>query len=469
MNNETALISQQENLPSAIVRPELNLEKWPGIFTPAQSRSKPKVRTLERKKTLENSNVVISKVEVNPSVKDGNLSTEDQKVWYGLLELWQRANRPEILVFSLRDLASVLGRSWSSETGEALKKSLSRLNSNTLTWINSYYDNTSKKTLEVLDSFHIITNLRLAQVSIQHKVNDEKCSCKFDSLLYQNLLSNYTKPTFLDIVLNFKSGVAQLLYKYLELIMHNKTNYERNSKELFFVDLGLDSEEYKYASNRKRILQTAVDEVNGKPIQNGILQVKLVKTKDGLDWKIVIIKSPQLSLFEAEEQAAAVQPATTPLPNEAKPKSPAVLGKELVFYFLQKFHISRKPLKSELMVSKEWIKEYKFNWEHCQIFINWCKEWAAETNYNVRTLSGLEQYLDQALEKIGQMEAAREQARAINTCKFCNQDGQVYCQEIKDGRQYSETCCHNLEKMQKYCNKYQVKMKLENNTSLEPK
>lgn len=467
MNNQTALLPQQENL--SVARPELNLEKWPGIFTPAQSRSKPRVRILERKKTSENGSVTIRKVTIDPSLQYGNLTTEDQKVWYGILELWERAGRPRELLFSLSQLAKVLSRAWNGETAESLKKSLKRLNRNSISWENSYYDNVSKKTLEVLNEFHILSDLKIVVISEGHKINNEQCLCKFGDILYQNLLNSYTKPTFLEIVLSFKSGVAQLLYKYLELIMHNKTSYERNSKELFFIDLGLDSEEYKYASNRKRILLVAVKEVNGKPIQNGILEVKLVETKDKSDWKIVVVKSPQLSLFETEERE---QPATTPLPNEAKPtpKTLTVLATELITYFLEKFHLPRKNvLKNELMIAKEWIKTYKLDSEKGQLLVNWSKQWAMDTNFAIQNFAGLGQYLDRALEKIGQIEAAREKARAIDACKFCNEDGLIRCEEIKDGRRYSETCCHNLEKMQKYCNKYQVKMKLENNSILEPK
>jgi len=458
-------IEKTENALTKIVRADLNLEKWPGIFIPAQSRTKPKLRVLERTKVLENGGVMLSTVTVDPSVQYGNLTTEDQKVWYGLLELWERAGRPKELVFSLSQLAKVLGRIWSSETGESLKRSLIRLSRNSLSWVNSYYDSETKKTLEQVDEFHILSELRIVILTEDHKINNEQCRCKFSELLYQNLVNNYTKPTFLDIVLKFKSGVAQLLYKYLELVMHNKTNYERNSKELF-IDLCLEGEEYKYISRRRRILETAITEVNNAPIPSGVLQVNLEQTKDQTDWKIVVKKLPHVTIDNEDEQAGT-ETQETALTNELKqtPNTPKTLEEQIVLFFLEKFRLPRKtPLKNELQLAKQWIKTYNLDLEKGQAFVNYAKTWAAETNFAVQNFAGLKQYLDRISEKLALIDVAREIAK----CKLCDSDGTIDCKE-PGSRTYFMKCSHSLETLQQYANKHKVKVKLSDETILEPK
>ncbi len=474
MTNQTALIQQKQDISLTIIRPELNLEKWPGIFTPTQSRAKAKTRTFEREKILENGNTILCKVTIKPSADFGSLTTEDQKVWYGLLELWERAGRPEILFFSLRELADVLGKSWGKDIREGLKKSLFRLNEVSFHWINSYFDSTSKKTLEFLNAFHIISDLQVVQLSNNHTINKEQCSCRFGHLLYQNLLNNYTKPTFLNIVLGFKSGVAQLLYKYLELVMHNKTSYERNSKDLL-PDLGLEGEEYKYPFSRKRLLEIAIKELNailkdldnkdkGFPIQSGILFLKLQKTKDDSDWKVVVTKSPQMSFYEGREKVASEQ-LTTLLSNESKPTPhpPLSLAEEIIVFFLQKFHIKRKtPLKKELLTAKQWIDKYNLDIEKAQVFISRCKVWAAETDFDVQNFAGLQQYLDRTTEIFQQMEINR----AIKICTLCNDNGYVEGKE-QNGREFSLKCMHDVNHLQTYANKHKVQVMLKDRSIIQ--
>ena len=60
-----------------IVRPELNLEKWPGIWQPARSISKSDEIILERKRIDG-----VSRVEMIASSRYGPPTTETQKVIY---------------------------------------------------------------------------------------------------------------------------------------------------------------------------------------------------------------------------------------------------------------------------------------------------------------------------------------------------------------------------------------------------
>lgn len=431
-----ALAKQEENLSVTIVRPELNLEKWPAIWTPAQSRTKAKLRVLERKSTLDNGNIIFCKVTINPSLQYGNLTTEDQKTWYGLLQLWEKAGKPQILVFSLRELARTLSKSWSIKTYESLKKSLKRLNISAFAWENSYYDSKTKKTLELEDSFHIISELRLAKVSEEHSVNNEQCSCRFSDLLYQNLLNNYTKPICFTEILKIKSGVAQLVYKYLELVMYDKTYYERKTENLFY-DIGLEGEEYKFASARKRILLTAIEELKEIPFPGGTLEVGIEETTDKSDWKLTVKK---ISI-------EASKPKKTSKPKEPKQellKDQPSLKDQTLSYFLERFGLRREPSKAEFEKAEQLIQKHQLSFEMVKNIIDYAKCAAVETNYTPKNFSGIIQYAEEAL---AQHQAKHSQSKVkeeITKCCFCNADGFIGVIDAF-GRRATMRCPHNSE------------------------
>lgn len=457
--NKLALTEEMSN----IIRPELNLEKWPGIFLPAQSRTKPRLKVLERNQISEDGSFSKARVEVNPSLKYGNMNTEDQKVLYGLISIWERTGRFQGFWFSLRELAKELVTPWGGTQWKNLIRSLMRLNISTITWYNSYYNNTTKQTLEVLNSFQIIATLKLAKTKKNKKsksADDERCYCKFSDDFYQNLISNYTKPTYLNVVLGFKSGVAQLLYKYFELVMHNKTNYERNSKELF-QDINLEGEEYRKPSIRKRVFETAIVELNNKPIPSGILQVKLEQTKDESDWKIIVKKMSHITI---EQNDSTTEKGITPVKTKQTSQPRTKLEEKIVLYFLEKFNLPRKKaLRNEFLIAKEWIEVYNLDLEKGQALVNYAKVWATETNFAIQNFAGLGQYLDRGLEKIAEIDLGRQ----IERCKLCDSYGKVDCEDST--RVYSKICPHRSKELQEWANFNGVRIRLNDGSFIEPK
>ena len=89
-------------------------------------------------------------------------------------------------------------------------------------------------------------------------------------------------------MLHFKSELAQVLYTYLDLILHDKTAYERRTKELF-EELGLTGSAYVKASKRKQVLGPAIKELEGVALTTGrIASATIEETADGKDFKIVL-------------------------------------------------------------------------------------------------------------------------------------------------------------------------------------
>src|SRR5207237_8271696 len=119
---------------------------------------------------------------------------------------------------------------------------------------------------------------------------------KFNDFILNNLLHNYTKPLLLEVVLGFKSELAQILYTHLDLIMARRNHYERKTKELF-DDLGLEVESYCNPSNRKQLLTKALHELKGVRLTTGIITTAtLERTKDDKDYKLVVRKGARMSV-----------------------------------------------------------------------------------------------------------------------------------------------------------------------------
>lgn len=445
-----ALAKKESNILPITIRPEVNLEKWFAIWTPAQSRSKPKLRVLEKKKINEDGSFILQKVKINPSLEYGNLTTEDQKTWYALLYLWEKAGKPQVLVFSLRELAKTLKRTWSTKVRNALKESLLRLSISAFTWINSYYDSKAKQTLEILDSFQIISRLAIARED--QNVNSEQCICQFSDPLYQNLLVNYTKPISFDTILSFRSGVAQLIYKYLELVMQDKVYYERKSENLF-DDIGLEGEEYKFASARRRILLTAVEELREISFQMGILEISIEETVDGSDWKLVVKRfpvKPGTNRTQKVKEAVKVEEVVKEVIKEA-----LSLKQEVLNYFLERFGLRREATKAELEKAEELIKVHQLDFEKAKQIIDFAKSEAVETNYKPKSFNGIVQYVGEALERYQAKQSKTQINEEIKRCNFCNEDGLLGVIE-QSGRRKTMHCPHNGETLKLRAAKWNI-------------
>lgn len=467
------LTEEQKQAITIIVRNDLNIEKSP-IFVLSRSKKEMKVREIEWQRKISKDETILSKIRISPSLDHGSLNTEDQKVLYALIKLWEGKGRPEILYFSLNELAKALEKSWSVKTYNSLRESLLRLRFTAFVWIKAYYDDATNDYYDELDSFTILSDLKIAKRTKKERITTQACKVKFNEHLDKNLRSNHTQPAFYNQIIKFKSGLAQLIYQQLELVMHDKIRYERNSEGLLLEDLKLDCIEYKYPSGRKKVLDVAIKELQGVPIPSGIITASVEQTRDKSDYKLVVIKVEQqlLKREEAQEQPEGHQEGKTETEATTKTKKtapttnqPATLAEQIVRFFLEKFRIKRKePLKKEVITAQEWIDQYNLDLEKAQVFISKCKVYAAETDFDVQNFGGLRQYLDRTTQIFEQMEVNR----AIKACKLCDENGYIDGKE-QNGREFVFKCVHDLEKIQNVANKDKFQIKLKDNTIVEPK
>jgi hypothetical protein len=386
------------------IRPELNLEKW-SIWQPSNSRNPLKARVIEREIALADGSRVKASVEIGFTQR-GTVTTEDQKTYYALVKYWEERGRSDKLtVFSLRGLAKILKKKWGTNSLEALTESLARLYATPFFWSNAYYDNATKETKKELEGFRILDNLKIVQTSSDGHITREAGYFKFNDFILGNLLANHTKPLFLDIVLNFKSEVAQLLYVHLDLVLANKNQYERRTKELF-DDLGLEGKAYSKNSKRNQVLRKALKELQGVEITTGrIASATLERTKDGRDYKVIFRKEARLARKAASVTEESREETPVPLPVKAQI---TLQAEELVRYFHKVFQGAEKAYTSTKAVDQAVSLIAQHGFDQAKYIIDFSHTAAAETHYKPQTFGGILQYTTRALADYDRQQSERE-------------------------------------------------------------
>jgi hypothetical protein len=425
------------------IRPELNLEKWP-IWKPAKSKNPPTRKVITREIPLPNGNKIAAEVEVGFTDR-GELNTEDQKTYYALVKHWEENDRSdEQTYFSVRQVAKRLGKGWGTNVIDSVTESLFKLRGVLITWTNSYYDASTKETVEVLDTFNILSELKIIKRKKDGIVNREVGYFRFNDFILKNLLANHTKPVLLETVLGFKSEIAQILYTYLDLILADKTFYERRTKELF-EELNLQGKAYRNLSDRKRTLERAIKELTGAPLTTGrIVSATLEETVDGKDYKIVIRKGklvalPKINHYQEDQPSdpnAGQLPAdkgreatATEPPQEQQPNHEQLLtqARELVAYFYEVFHTGKNYQVTSKATAQAISLITQHGFEEAKSIVDFAHREAPKTNYDIQTFGGIIQYSSRALAEYEQRRTEQRHAQynqeAIAACGLCDQIG----------------------------------------------
>lgn len=338
MENSTIAIPQERD----ILRSELNIEKWP-IFT--TSTFKGKSREFSRDVTTLDGKMVSRKVVIGKIADKevGVLRTFDMKGFYALIKLWEEAGKPtdKNVHFALHKIAEILKREWGRTTHRQIRNMIDRLRFIPIKWICSWRQRDSDKEFSLENGFTILEDKQIFEKKETGQMEFSFSSFRFHKEIIKNLLENYTKPIYLDIIINFKKEISILLYRHVDLIMADKNHYERNTENLF-IDLGLG--EYSYPSKRKQLLEPVLQELEGVELSTGILsEIKLEKTQDEKDWKVIFRKSKKRIHIEYK-------------PDEGKPTKEA---ETLINFFNKRFPGRSGTLKPDTV--NKLIQKYTFD------------------------------------------------------------------------------------------------------------
>jgi hypothetical protein len=426
------------------IRPDLNLEKWP-IFAPAHSRTK-KARTITRVTTLPNGAVRTSRVSIDSTERLGTLTTEEKKTFYALLKLWEKAGRPKGFVpLALRQVVRERRRTWGTPALKRTLLELRKLAGVGMEWEDAFFSSETNEVVEFLESFHILSNLKIALKRKGDVVANKAIGYfKFNDLITDNLLSNHTKPLLTDVAFDLQSELAFLIYCHLDLIMARRDHYERKTRELFFDDLLLDGGAYKNPSKRKQNLLPAIKELQGVQLTTGyISSIKLERTVDGKDYKIVVDKG--------QHQPLALIPETDPDTKESRevqstnPPQPSILGKQardLVVYFHKLFHGTELSHPNSKAINQATALIAQHGNELARFIVEFAHTEAPKTNYNPQTFGGILHYTSRA---VADRDRARVQEKAhtrIAQCTFCDSNGFIFFEDERH-QTFAVRCPHD--------------------------
>ena len=399
------------------IRAELNIEKWPAIWRPASSKSKPTLRVLEREITNPDGSLTRSRVEVGYTHL-GTLSTEEQKMFYALVKQWEDSGKPETQVFfSDRLLQRLLKKKWGTNVIEAITKALRKLRTIPLEWTNAYHSKTEAGVvLRDRRPLTILSELRIIEREVDGTTNKALGYFKFDDQILSNLLANYTKPLLLDIILQIKSEIGQLLYVHVDLMLARKDCYERRSKELF-QDLGLTNPEYNRPYERKRALEKAIKDLQGLPLSTGVLKSASVeKTNDRQDYKVVFQKTARSTALETEVAGIGEgeRQAELIINDYSKAKSPPLLeAEELVQHFHKIFHgvDAHSPQSKETGQALSLVSQHGL--ERARYVVDFAHRESVKTNYQVQHFGAVLNYTSRALADFDRYQQQQQHAEQV--------------------------------------------------------
>jgi hypothetical protein len=396
------------------IRVELNIEKWPGIWQPAKSRNKQELRVFERQITLEDGTRITARLEVS-FTHLGTLTTEERRMYCVLIKQWEDDGKKDTPVFfSARQLARILGKGWGTNVIDSITKSLRRLRTVPLEWVNAYYD-TAGRVLRARQPMTFLADLKIIESAEDGAVNSAKGYFQFDDTLLSNLLSNLTKPFLLDELLEIKTEIGLLLYGHLDLILANKYRYERCTKELF-EDLGLQNPDYRFMNKRKRALEMSMKELVGRRISTGVIATATIeKTQDKKDYKIIVQKASSRARLIEPAVSAQITPPEAPIRHKTA-ELVEQQAEEIVRYFHKKFHNVHRvdqyqPRSKELNQATSLIATHGY--DQARYVVDFSHDAAKVTKYLPQTFGGILQYTSRASAQFEEARLARERGRLV--------------------------------------------------------
>lgn len=311
------------------VEREINLAKWPQLF--ATHRASGKSRRIKRK----DSEVIIGLQYDNKGneIEVGFLIVPDYITLLGLIYIWELNNKPAykaIPVHVRSFVRQVLKRTPSRKTYENLERSLKRLKQIPIRWVRAFHDSRTGNLETITDEeFNFLQYLKLKKVRYRGtKLNFKTFSFRFNDHFLQNLLNQETRPIVLTEVVNFKREITVLAYAFLDLIMAKKTHWERRAMPFLREDLQITAVRYKKPSRARQELEKIAEELNGREISSGKLEVSVRKIRGQNDWKLVVHRQPfGLARSKPQTSKQVELRCTSPEVDQLVEQMARVLGK----------------------------------------------------------------------------------------------------------------------------------------------
>ncbi len=323
--------SSQDLNQVRIVPRELNFD-FGQLFYPQERKRIFDIRCFRRDVDDRQTSVIIS-----PHATLGTLTTLDERVCYALIEMWKEQGKPEIGFFSEREILRRIGIEWGEYTRDSVRDSLKRLRLVGIEWVEAFFDSVTKKFIGTDDNpFTILNHLRIKSTN-NEGIGSQIAEFGFDRKIVRNLNSNYFRPVRFDVILSFRSPLAQAMYTFIEPKLYGTNEYHCKTKNLV-ENLGLLGKTYKYKSERIKKLGRLDKELLGKPTGFGEV-IERYEIREGKDDAVLEIgrsgesrikgkKVEVVSRREVEVQTEVIESLQSVEQDERKPEQKASRKRE---------------------------------------------------------------------------------------------------------------------------------------------
>jgi len=340
--------TQRDLLPKSFVRSDINLERW-SLFSTKRGHG---YRVMERTRKNDDGTVVHQKVTVGLQGARYTLTAEEAKIFYLLLERWDKAGREEngIIHGSFREIYLSLHGKNGREGGKSVSlgnyqkqwfiKKLDRLLQTPITYEEAYEtpdgEFLSKETFTLLNRIDIFERQKSKK-----KLYFDLSHFTIHPMIVKSILGQNMKPLRLDVIVKLKKEISVIMYRFLDLVMFDKTQYERHIEQLA-KELGFGS---TARSDLLKQMRSACTELEGKDLSAGRIEsCQIEKTVDGSGWKLVVKKGRQ----------------NTAIPHEDLSETPLVDNEEVELLAYNKSLPEHEQAKITILADEIAKTKYKF-------------------------------------------------------------------------------------------------------------
>lgn len=277
-----------ETREKTVVRVDRNFSRYP-IFTTQKFKGHSReiiIRSRKEDGSIDERCLSIGKTHRHREV--GVLTATHAKVFYVLLKIWEENDHPfnEPVRCSLYRIAQYLGLKWNQRASKQIKQVLADLKEIPITWHNAFWQAKTQTFAEQIAFRTILSNLHIMRVEKGKKVYGT-VEYQIDTDILNNVLGTRGFPLRLEVLVSLKKEMATLLYPVIERQLAKKTEYQRDLVGLW-DDLDLSHDYIRKPSDYKTKVKAALEELEGKPFNWGILTYAQAERKaNGKGYKAV--------------------------------------------------------------------------------------------------------------------------------------------------------------------------------------
>lgn len=299
-DEEVLLIDPQRHLIPAtddelqeIIGSEANYDRWSNFLFPHnKALGLYERRRHEWEVKLPDGNLAQARIEVIPAKDERCYTSRSYDVFLALIVIWKNRGMPDApMDIYLSDIARTLELKTSGQALKMILDELSCLFHTAISWVFSF--ETSNEEKETLQNQRILDTFSYVRVSERKGGAGKKsfASVRLSEHIRMNLKNQVTIPVNFQVRKSIKSEVSKSAYSRADNILAYKDVYQRKG-ENFVKEYGLKESRYVYKSQRKVLLETVQQNLDGKETsRKGVfMRVGVEETKDGLDWKIIFTK-----------------------------------------------------------------------------------------------------------------------------------------------------------------------------------